>query len=419
MSIYFILEMFPAVVIYCLLLERREKFFLRFLLGIICSYAIMVLCYLGMNILYNGQVELGTTFLLIFCIFLLLIMMVWVPFRVSILEAIYCATCAYLTEHMAYSIRLIVNGLTHTNIADSGKIIYFLIHILLYISFYFLVAKKLIRNRHYTTSAIQSLGLMVTVLFLVLFMSILASIYGFETLHGIYALFCGMVVIYSQIKNQKQLQFQEELNLQQQIWMRYKAQYEMSKENIEIVNQKCHDIKHQLSALKIIDNAKKQKEVIEEIQSSIQIYDSMLKTGNTILDTVLTEKSLLCNQKKIVLTCIADGKLLDFMDAVHLYSLFGNALDNAIESVSLLEEEERFISLQVSKKVNMILVQIENRFQGEIRMENGLPLTSKKDTNYHGFGVKSIQNTIEKYHGILTIETNNHMFLLRITFPTE
>ena len=161
--------------------------------------------------------------------------------------------------------------------------------------------------------------------------------------------------------------------------------------------------------------------MIDSIEDSVMIYDSMLKTGNEILDTVLTEKSLLCSQKHISLTCIADGKQLEFMDAVDLYTIFGNAPGQCHHSEIArgLPEEERAVSILLHEKAGLIFVQIENRYQGEIVMKDGLPVTSKADKNYHGFGVRSIVQTTEKYHGFVTIEAENGIFLLRLTFPAS
>ena len=147
------------------------------------------------------------------------------------------------------------------------------------------------------------------------------------------------------------------------------------------------------------------------------IYDSILKTGNEILDTVLTEKSLLCNQNGVKLSCIADGGLLSFMDAVDLYTLFGNALDNAIEAVLPLPEEERMIDLQVRQKAGQILIHITNRFAGSLEVGEDLPKTSKEDTGHHGFGPKSIRAVVEQYGGILNWNATDLLFTLRITIP--
>ena len=105
------------------------------------------------------------------------------------------------------------------------------------------------------------------------------------------------------------------------------------------------------------------------------------------------------------------------MDAVDLYTLFGNALDNAIEGVRKLPADQRCISLLLHKKAGLIFIQFENPYQDDIRMENGIPRTSKHDRNYHGFGIKSIIHTAEKYGGFVTIETEYKIFLLRLTIP--
>lgn len=422
-QMYFPFELFAALFVYAVRIERRKKF------GVYLGCAVLInglgLCLWGvLGNMVSGQVKESSAMIMagtvISCgfIFAALVLLILLPCKVSLQEAVYCVCCAYLSEHMAYCVRLLLNGVTKSHIADAGTLCYFLIHIGIYLASYFLYAKKLAPKNHYTTSAVQSWGLLIVVLSLVLVMSVIATAFHFEMLHGIYALFSCMIVLYSQLKAQTQFRIQEELNIQRQLWMRHKAQYEMAKETIDLINGKCHDLKHQVAALRTIDNLEKRSGVIDSIEDSVMIYDSMFQTGNTILDTVLTEKSLLCKKKKIGITCIADGTLLDFMDAVDLYTLFGNALDNAMEAVQKLPEEERFLSLLLHKKAGLIFIQVENRYQGKIMVKDGFPVTTKEDKNYHGFGIPSIYRIAEKYHGFVTIETEYQIFLLRMTIPT-
>lgn len=116
----------------------------------------------------------------------------------------------------------------------------------------------------------------------------------------------------------------------------------------------------------IISNENVKKEVVNEMTSSIKIYDSSIKTGNKVLDTIMTEKSLECSQKNIKITCLLDGKKLNFMSELDLYTFFGNALDNAIESVSKLSEDKRAISLTMTKKGNFISLVIQNYTDNKI-----------------------------------------------------
>lgn len=65
---------------------------------------------------------------------------------------------------------------------------------------------------------------------------------------------------------------------------------------------------------------------------------TVARTGNETLDIVLTDKLLYCEKNNVTITCIADGKSLSFMSEEDIYSLFGNALDNAVLAVEQLPE---------------------------------------------------------------------------------
>lgn len=106
---------------------------------------------------------------------------------------------------------------------------------------------------------------------------------------------------------------------------------------MELINIKCHDLKHWFQRLQGLSGSAYEKEA-KEIQKALTIYDSMFQTGNQILDTILTEKKLYCEYNKINMTCIAEGEKLDFLSESEICSLFGNIVDNAVTAVSHLEE---------------------------------------------------------------------------------
>ena len=117
---------------------------------------------------------------------------------------------------------------------------------------------------------------------------------------------------------------------------------------------------------------------------------------------------------------MADGECLDFMQESDIYSLFGNAIDNAIEAViKLSDDEKRIIGVKVCAVGNMITVNIHNFYEYDIRFnhETGLPETSKKNKNIHGYGMKSIRYIVEKYDGSLSVKAKDGIFRLDILFP--
>lgn len=99
----------------------------------------------------------------------------------------------------------------------------------------------------------------------------------------------------------------------------------------------------------------------------------------------------MCKGRGIQLDYIADGAKLDFLKPGEVYSLFGNALDNAIEAVTPLEPDRRYIGLQVRAERGMLLIRMENCAAEPLHFVDGLPQTTKGDARWHGFGVKSIR----------------------------
>lgn len=191
-------------------------------------------------------------------------------------------------------------------------------------------------------------------------------------------------------------------------------QYQISHKNIEAINIKCHDIRHQIrhyaNGSSSIDKA-----ALADIAREVNVYDAVVETGNEALNTILTEKNLACSSENITLACIADGSSLNFMSPSDIYTFFGNALDNAIEAVRQIEDpEKRSITLNVIRRGNMVAINIENFFRNEPHFKNGSLVTSKHDEFNHGFGVKSMELIAERYGGSLHVGTTSDVFYLNV-----
>ena len=232
--------------------------------------------------------------------------------------------------------------------------------------------------------------------------------------------FYCITLLYLQSALFKKSSMRKELETIQLLWHQQKGQYQLSKETIELINHKCHDLKHQVQAIRAVKDEKERETYLEKIEKSVQIYSAIVRTGNEILDTILTEKSLICENSGIHINCVADGSLLAFMNPVDLYTLFGNALDNAIEAVRKLEsKEKRVIDIMLYERQSFLMLQIVNPMCGEVKFEDGLPLTTKAKNGYHGYGMKSMLHTIQKYEGHLTTEVKNGCFYFIVMLPLE
>lgn len=232
--------------------------------------------------------------------------------------------------------------------------------------------------------------------------------------------FYCITLLYLQSALFKKSSMRKELETIQLLWHQQKGQYQLSKETIELINHKCHDLKHQVQAIRAVKDEKERETYLEKIEKSVQIYSAIVRTGNEILDTILTEKSLICENSGIHINCVADGSLLAFMNPVDLYTLFGNALDNAIEAVRKLEsKEKRVVDIMLYERQSFLMLQIVNPMCGEVKFEDGLPLTTKAKNGYHGYGMKSMLHTIQKYEGHLTTEVKNGCFYFNVMLPLE
>ena len=214
----------------------------------------------------------------------------------------------------------------------------------------------------------------------------------------------------------RQNQTEKRLQMVSMLWEQAREQYRISKENIEAINIKCHDLKHQLLAVKDKTDEREYARMMELVDS----YGSQIETGSEVLDVVFQEKNFQCRKLGIQFTCIIDGAALNFMDTIDLYVLFGNLIDNCIEAVSALPETEvKNVQVTVRRERGFVIVTTENGYAGELQWADGRLRTSKGDEQNHGFGLLSIEKIIHKYGGRYSIQTDEQIFTMNIVFPVN
>lgn len=228
----------------------------------------------------------------------------------------------------------------------------------------------------------------------------------------------GIAILYAHLIQCCELRVRKELEAVQNVLQNQYVQYKQSRESIELINYKYHDLKHQIAVLRSEEDPKKREEFLNRMEEEIRQYEAQNKTGNKVLDTVLTTKSLYCAKHGITFTCVADGTLLDFMDVMDICSIFGNALDNAIEcEVKIPEKEKRLIHVTVSKQKQFLILRFENYCEETLQYQEGTPVTIKKEKEFHGYGLKSIQYTVNKYEGAVSVNLEDNWFELKVLIP--
>lgn len=206
----------------------------------------------------------------------------------------------------------------------------------------------------------------------------------------------------------------KELEITQRLLQNERKQFDAIRDDMEMINIKCHDMRHMLEqyADRLTENEMK------KLRSAIRIYDSHLKTGNDILNMVLYKKQAIMEQRHITLSCMADARCLSFMEASDVFSMMNNAIDNAIEAVSQLTDEAmRLISLNIREENGVAVIQLTNYFVPGSPAGSGLPQTTKDDYLKHGYGMRSIDFVAQKYDGLMRYQTEDNLFHLNVCIP--
>jgi Signal transduction histidine kinase regulating citrate/malate metabolism len=243
----------------------------------------------------------------------------------------------------------------------------------------------------------------------------------FEFAHALID-FLGMLFLFMYRLSFMNQQKREEIGVMRQAMEAQHIQYRQARENMEAIGRKYHDIKYVIALLRSETGDAQVQELkehwIRDMEQDMHVYEALSDTGNRVLDALLTEKQLSCKRKDINFWCVVDGTQLDGMDALDIWTVFGNALDNAIESVEKIEEpERRIIHATVGRKQGFLLVSFENLCDVPPLFSNGLPVSTKGDAPYHGYGLKSVQFVVASYGGEAAVDWRYGWFRLNLLLP--
>lgn len=228
----------------------------------------------------------------------------------------------------------------------------------------------------------------------------------------------GLAILYAYQMQWKSVHVQRELETIQTILDSQYVQYKQAQRAVDLINYRYHDLKNHIIALRENVDTPKRREYLDKLEQEIQDYEALNKTGNQVLDTLLTSKSLHCRQHKIDMTSVIDGKLFDSMDVMDICSIFGNALDNAIEcEMKIKDYDKRMIHVDAFSEKSFLIIRFENYYEGNISFDSGLPVTTKTEKAIHGYGLKSLRYTVHKYKGEVQIDARDNWFSLRILIP--
>ncbi len=227
----------------------------------------------------------------------------------------------------------------------------------------------------------------------------------------------GVLILTVQHEQLRESALHSELTAMDDVLRRQYEQYRQSKENIKLINRRYHELKVQIATIRAERDQAKQDAALAAMESDIRRYEAENKTGNPVLDTLLTAKSLYCQQHGINMTCVADGKLLDSLSTGEICTIVGTALDNATESVAAEPDpEKKLIRVAIYAQNGFVMLRFENYCAQPVELgPDGLPLRSA----HGGYDLKSVRAAAEAHGGTLTLHWENEWFTLRVLLPQK
>ncbi|QPL04613.1 MULTISPECIES: sensor histidine kinase [Actinomyces] len=233
---------------------------------------------------------------------------------------------------------------------------------------------------------------------------------------------CGYVVLYAQRETARQTSAARELATSRALLRSQYDQYLASKRAMDVVNRKYHDLRNLVTAIRGEEDPQVRRDQLDELEASVRPYAAFVRSGNPVLDVILTDKGQVCAEREVTLRMMADGAALAFLSPMDMAAILGNGLDNAIEAaVRVAAPEDRVIRLDIRRRRGFVVIEIENPLVGAAVSgvsRDGLFATTKEDTSQHGFGLASIRQAAARYDGEMSASPTGHgTFRLRVLLP--
>lgn len=227
-----------------------------------------------------------------------------------------------------------------------------------------------------------------------------------------------------------QLGYSKEENIrlleEQKIYELERTEFNSLSETTERLRKMKHDMQIYVDAINVLAKDKKWDELIaytEQYHNTLATTQSAIATGNIAIDCILTAK-LDYAEKHGIKTEYSIMAPENFpLDSVELSSILGNIWNNSIEAGERLiisdPTEHPYIYFYIKPYQNMILIHIENNYDGVIKGSIDGDILSVKQGKEHGLWIRRVKELVEKADGVLQITSDNKIFSVHIMIPDK
>lgn len=414
-SILFIIELIIAENIILITYPKRKMFWLRFPISlVICVF----LC--GLFPSYVSTISPVVYSLIRFnSCFILSVVAMGFCYKINFIVLLSSCTAGYAIQHIGYHVGDLLK-LTPIFVSYPTNRVFYRILVDLttflpvYLFFIFTLGIYIWKNKCYENYSMMITAISIVSILMIIGLSRINRIFGESNtvLSHLYAIISCCLVLFSQYIVIRYIRQVSETNIIRYLMEQKKEQYNISHDAIDLINIKYHVLKHRLNNMSV----KLSKEEISEITDAMKITTAVIQTKNKTLDIILNNIGITCVKNNIQFNFSGEAQFLDVLTENEILSLFGNALENAIEAVKQVKEpNKRIITMTIEQKGDFLNVNILNYFVGKRKFKEGRLISTKPNSNnIHGFGTKSMEMIVKKYNGQINYYTFDDVFHLNM-----
>ena len=165
----------------------------------------------------------------------------------------------------------------------------------------------------------------------------------------------------------------------------------------------AHDTKNHLSAIKNLNTNPEIEIHISQMSESLAEYSKVCHSGNHTLDVVVDKYVTECNINGLIFEFDIKNNSLSMIEPYDMVTILGNLLDNALEAAK--NSAQKIVSFETDYRNNFSIIIVSNSCNTN-PMSDGkaLPVTTKANKQLHGYGLKSVRNTLKKYNGDISFD---------------
>lgn len=196
-------------------------------------------------------------------------------------------------------------------------------------------------------------------------------------------------------------------------------------EHLKETKAQAHDFKNHLHCLQALIKDKDKDhdpslKYIDDLLQNVDSTDMYIDVKNEALRAILCSTNGTCKEHNIDFTCQLNYSEFSFMSYADISILFTNAINNAVDACKQGQgESRRYIDVKVLRQNGMLFLQFTNSKSGEVKMQDGILLSTKPHPEHHGIGFKNMERVALKYGGEITIDYDETEFRLFINLPSE